>query len=106
MYSQSDIKAIISGFVALVSPEFPLRSIYLFGSYAGGNPREYSDIDLALVSDAFEGDRFSDRQKLNRFILKTSSDIEVHPFKTEDFTEDNPFVKEIIETGIKIEITN
>jgi predicted nucleotidyltransferase len=31
--------------------EFPVREVYLFGSYANGNPNEYSDIDLAIVSD-------------------------------------------------------
>ncbi len=102
MYSQADLRNIIDKFVMLVSQDFPLRGVYLFGSYAKGNPGEYSDIDLAIVSDKFEGSRFFDKQKLNNFILKTSIDLEIHPFKTDDFTEDNPFVKEILETGIKI----
>jgi len=106
MYSQSDLNKIIKRFIELISPEFPLRSVYLFGSYAKGNPREYSDIDLAIVSDNFEGSRFFDKQKLNKYILITSIDLEAHPFKTEDFTEDNPFVKEILETGIRVNVAN
>ena len=43
-----------------------------------------------------------DKRKLNKYILKTSVDLEVHPFKSEDFTEDNPFIKEILLTGRKI----
>lgn len=93
---------VISEFVSLVSDEFPLNEVYLFGSYARGNAREYSDIDLAIVSDKFEGIRFFDKKKLNKYLLKSSYDIEVHPFKTEDFTIENPFVKEILETGVKI----
>jgi predicted nucleotidyltransferase len=85
-----------------VSEEFPLKGVYLFGSYARGNAREYSDIDLAVVSDNFEGSRFFDKKKLNKYILKTSVDLEIHPFKTEDFTEDNPFVKEILQTGRRV----
>ena len=102
MHSQSDINNILNRFIGLVSAEFPLKSAYLFGSYAKGNAGDYSDIDLAVVSDKFEGSRFFDKKKLNKYILKTSIDIEVHPFRTEDFTVDNPFVKEILETGQKV----
>lgn len=102
MYSQSDINNIVSKFISLVSDEFPLKTAYLFGSYAKGNAKEYSDVDLAIVSDNFEGSRFFDKKKLNKYILKTSIDLEIHPFRTEDFTEDNPFVKEILHTGLKL----
>ena len=102
MYSQSDINNIVSKFISLVSDEFPLKTAYLFGSYAKGNAKEYSDVDLAIVSDNFEGSRFFDKKKLNKYILKTSIDLEIHPFRTEDFTEDNPFVKEILQTGLKL----
>ncbi|OGU81668.1 MAG: hypothetical protein A2499_16170 [Stygiobacter sp. RIFOXYC12_FULL_38_8] len=102
MYSQSDINNIINKFISLVSVEFPLKSVYLFGSYANGKAKEYSDVDLAVVSDEFEGSRFFDKKKLNKYILQTSTDLEVHPFRTDDFTEDNPFAKEIMQTGLKI----
>jgi predicted nucleotidyltransferase len=102
MYSKSDINKIVSSFINLVSSEFPLNTVYLFGSYANGTAKEYSDVDLAIVSDKFEGSRFFDKQKLNKYILITSIDLEVHPFKTEDFTEDNPFVKEILQTGLRL----
>ena len=90
MYSKSDINSIVNKFISLVSDEFPLRRVYLFGSYAKGDAKDYSDVDLAIVSDNFEGSRFFDKKKLNKYILKTSVDLEVHPFRTEDFTEDNP----------------
>jgi uncharacterized protein len=102
LYSQSDINNLVSKFVLLVADEFPIKSVYLFGSYAKGEAKEYSDIDLAVVSDKFEGSRFFDKEKLNKYILKTSIDLEIHPFRTVDFTEDNPFVKEIIQSGLKI----
>jgi predicted nucleotidyltransferase len=74
----------------------------LFGSYAEGRANEWSDIDIALVSDSFEGDRFEDRGKIRRITLSVSSDLSPLPFRPEDFTPENPFVKEIIEKGVRI----
>ncbi|MCX6155306.1 MAG: nucleotidyltransferase domain-containing protein [Candidatus Kapabacteria bacterium] len=74
----------------------------LFGSYAKGTNHEYSDIDLAVVSDNFEGIRFFDNVKLINAALKSSIDLETHPYRPEDFKEDNPFVKEILEYGVRI----
>src|ERR1035437_7114175 len=102
MYKRQDINNIINRFGAMISIEFPVKGLYLFGSYANGNASENSDIDIAIISDKLEGRRFWDREKLGKYIIKSSFDLEVHPFKTEDFTEDDPFVKEIIRTGQKI----
>ncbi len=102
MYSQENIENIVSKFFALASKGIKINSIYLFGSYAKGNEREESDIDLAIVSDEFEGSRFDDSRRLSKYVIETSSDLEVHPFKTSDFNEGNPFVKEILKTGIRL----
>ena len=62
----------------------------------------YSDIDIAVVSDSFTGDPVDDLTTL--LLLKSNVDnrIEPHPFLPNDFTTDNPFVREIVETGIRI----
>ncbi len=64
MHTAEDINNILRKFIAFASTEFPVRYYYLFGSYAKGNPGEYSDIDVAVVSDKFIGDRFEDRENL------------------------------------------
>lgn len=74
----------------------------LFGSYANGTNHEFSDIDLAVVSNDFEGIRLFDNIKLVDATLRTSIDIETHPYRPEDFTPDNLFVKEILDNGIRI----
>jgi predicted nucleotidyltransferase len=79
-----------------------LKAAILFGSYAMGNYKEFSDIDIALVSDDFQGVRFSDKEKIKRPTLAVDYRIDPLPFKSEDFTEDNLFVKEILKTGIRI----
>ena len=80
----------------------PIRQAVLFGSYAAGSSNEWSDIDIALVSDVFEGMRIRDRNKIRKITLDISSDLSPLPFRPEDFTPADPFVREIIEHGINI----
>jgi len=87
---------------ALQAHNIPIQQVFLFGSYAKGNYTEWSDIDLAVVSDSFEGRRFEDRKKIRPITLSGSSRIEVLPYRPEDFTPEDPFVCEILKTGIQI----
>lgn len=79
-----------------------VRRAVLFGSYAEGRANEWSDIDIALVSESFDGDRFNDRSKIRRITLSVSSDLSPLPFRPEDFISENPFVREILEKGVRI----
>ncbi len=76
----------------------------LFGSYVRGQAGEWSDIDIAVVSPDFSGIRFNDSKMLMPFVLKSDTRIEIHPFRPEDFTEDNLIVREIIKDGIEIKV--
>ena len=79
-----------------------IQQAIMFGSHSRGLSHEWSDIDIALVSDAFDGVRISDRSKIRRITLSVSSDLSPIPFRPEDFTADDPLVKEILDTGVKI----
>jgi uncharacterized protein len=97
------IRAIIERFLdQLEKNQFPIKRAVVFGSYAEGRADEWSDIDVALVSDAFEGDRFNDRGKIRRITLSVSSDLSPLPFRPEDFVPENPLVQEILAKGISI----
>ncbi|MCK5381854.1 MAG: nucleotidyltransferase domain-containing protein, partial [Candidatus Latescibacteria bacterium] len=82
---------------ALKRHNIPIQQAVLFGSYANGHYDEWSDIDLALVSEVFEGIRIRDRSKIRAITLSVSSDLEVLPYRPGDFTPEDPFVKEILE---------
>ncbi len=71
----------------------------LFGSHARGIANPESDIDVALVSDAFTGDRFEDRRRIIPFRRKIDSRIEPIPFKTEDYYDGGMLAREIKKTG-------
>jgi uncharacterized protein len=77
------------------------KKVILFGSAANGNSNENSDIDVALVSDQFSGNPFSDWHLLSPINIKFS-EIEPHPFSSQYFEESDPFIEEIKRTGIEI----
>jgi predicted nucleotidyltransferase len=97
------INQIIKKYIAaLYARQIPIQHVFLFGSYAKGNYTEWSDIDLVVVSEIFEGSRFEDHKKIRPITLSGSSLIEVLPYRPEDFTPEDPFVREILKTGIQI----
>jgi len=71
----------------------------IFGSHAKGKAKPESDIDVALISNAFVGDRFKDRRRIIPFRRKIDSRIEPLPFKPEDFNNGGALAKEIKKTG-------
>jgi len=77
--------------------------VILFGSVVSNTNREYSDIDVALVSDCFSGNPFADWHILSPVNIKFT-DIEPHPFPTDYFEKGDPFIDEIKKTGIEIKI--
>ena len=89
---------------SLKSENIIIIKAVLFGSYASGTFNNWSDIDIALVSDDFVGDRFADKNKIRRATLNAGSDIEPIPFNPADFNEENPFAKEIMKTGIEVNL--
>ena len=99
----SEIKDMIHRYLsALEKNNIPIQEAILFGSYAKGDQHEWSDIDIALVSKLFKGNRIEDKDRIRKITLSVSSSIEVLPFPPDDFNLQNPLAKEIIETGIKL----
>lgn len=97
------ILALSKKFIDVVRRQgIPVDAAYLFGSWAQGRATEWSDVDLAIVSPIFEGTIFYDRRKLYAAILEVDSTIEPHPYRPEDFDDSDPFVREILQTGIRI----
>jgi len=97
------VKIIIDQFLEeLANNNIKIDEAVLFGSYAQGTFNDWSDIDLAIVSKSFKGERFEDRDKIRRIKLKISCDLEPIPYSPEEFNVSNPFVRNIMETGINV----
>ena len=98
-----EIEKTVKSYVAqLENIGIHVQQAILFGSYAAGKHDEWSDIDLAIVSKDFIGNRFEDRNKIRKITLQVNSDISPMPYRPEDFNDSDYFVKEILATGIRI----
>ena len=94
-------------FLSMVSVSgLRIERAILFGSSVRGTANRWSDIDIALVSKDFTGIGFYDRKRMNPYLIKIDSRIELHPFRPEDFTEENPFVHQILKDAIEISFDN
>jgi len=80
----------------------PVSEAFLFGSFATGKAREESDIDVAVISKAFTGDRSSDRRRIVPLRRKIDSRIEPIPFLPDDFRRGGILIDEIKKHGIRI----
>lgn len=98
-----EIRNVVLTYIDLLNKNnFPIEKAFLFGSYSSGKQNQFSDIDIALVSKAFEGIRIKDRGKIRKITLSVSSLLEVLPFNPKDFNDEDPLAREIKETGIRI----
>lgn len=102
--TDSIIEAVKKYIRELERNNIPIQEAIVFGSYAKGDPKEESDIDIALVSTAFTGDRFEDRRKIVPLRRKIDNRIEPIPFRPEDFEQGGNLVDEIKKTGKAINI--
>lgn len=97
--SQDEVFSIAKRFKEHLEKQgIPVEKIYIYGSYAKGNPRYASDIDLCVISPAFE-DRLEANLMLRREALKVDPRIEpvgYHPHQFEDWI---PLVWEIQRSG-------
>ncbi len=76
---------------------------YLFGSAARGEMNESSDIDIAVVSPAFEGILFHDIKKISKFRRRVDLRLEIHPFSLNEIENDPPsFFCHIQKEGIRV----
>jgi predicted nucleotidyltransferase len=95
-------KAIKNYIEALRNHGIPVEEVILFGSCARGGNKEESDIDLAIISEAFSGNRFEDRRRIVPLRRGIDSRIEPIPLTPEAFASGGNLIDEIKKTGVRI----
>jgi hypothetical protein len=95
--------AIIKRYIQeLEKNQIHISEAIIFGSHARRTAKPDSDIDVALISSVFTGDRFEDRRRIIPLRRKIDNRIEPIPFKPEDFNNGGMLAEEIKKTGITV----
>ncbi|MFQ5861130.1 MAG: nucleotidyltransferase domain-containing protein [Dehalococcoidia bacterium] len=99
----SDILTRLVEFFGAVQREgIHIHEAYLYGSRASGTPHRDSDIDVAVISPDFSGDRVDDWCRINRIAQEVDTRFEVVPYLPEQFRDEDPLVWEMKSRGIKL----
>jgi uncharacterized protein len=99
-----DIEKIIAQYIDRLSVlGIEVSQIILYGSYAKGNPKGYSDIDIAVVSPSFKKlDIFERQEMLSKAHHRFGEPIEPIGLTPEQVKGEKGFVREIIDNGVLI----
>ena len=82
MYSQEKISQIIETIKESIQPD----KIYLFGSYAYGNPKENSDLDICIIKNNFK-DKQQELLKAKKSIFNIGGAMDILLFNGIDFSK-------------------
>jgi predicted nucleotidyltransferase len=98
------VNGILEDYVRELQKHIHIDKAILYGSYAKGNYNEYSDVDIAIFSESFKDKRFVEITSFLFGLARKYKDICIEPvgFSVSDLQDNNPFVKEIINTGREI----
>ncbi len=83
----------------VIAGQFPLKALYLYGSYSKDTYTEDSDIDIAVIVERVSDNYFDDTPLLWKIRRKISTLIEP-VLLTEDMN--NPLYRDITKNGILI----
>lgn len=104
--SKDEVMKIATGFLDLLRQKHDVRQAYLFGSFAKGIEKDYSDVDLAVVLgalDTSEDSPFDEKFRIFHEAQKYNSLLEVVCFLEEEFDRDGgALVKLIKKEGIRL----
>src|SRR3989337_4062625 len=80
--------------------------VILYGSRVSGKVREYSDIDIAIVSPDFGKDRYREGAKLFEIASEIDTRIRPVPVSIDAYENDTwvPLIYEIRENGLELKV--
>ncbi|MDR1870336.1 MAG: nucleotidyltransferase domain-containing protein [Deltaproteobacteria bacterium] len=103
VFDLETVKATVKIYADEVRQVMPISKVYLYGSYAKGTPNEHSDVDVCFfLTYMYDENCINIMCTLLNLSHKYELWIEPYFFEVSDLETDNPFVKEILRTGIEI----
>jgi len=104
--SRDEVTKMANGFLEILCQKHDVRQAYLFGSFAKGTAKDYSDVDLAIVLgslDRSEESLFDEAFQIFHEGQKYNSLLEVVCFPQEEFQQNGgALVRLIKKEGIRL----
>jgi len=66
MLDKDEARRIAHQYANVVCQQLNPKAVVMFGSYVNGTPHEYSDIDIAVIFDGYNGDWYNTSVLLQR----------------------------------------
>ncbi len=85
----------------LKEQKYQISSAYIFGSYSKDSYNADSDIDLAVILKNCKN-TFDTQVELMKLRRNFDLRLEPHPFSEKDLNGNDPFLSEVLKTGIRI----
>ena len=97
MLDKTTVREIALKFAEEVKKVLNPEKIILFGSYVNGTPWEYSDIDIAIVMNGYQGNRREAKTML--FGLRRQVSTKIEPHLLDETRDQSGFLEFVKETG-------
>ncbi|MDR0621591.1 MAG: nucleotidyltransferase domain-containing protein [Deltaproteobacteria bacterium] len=102
--TKESITQAAKNYASAVREVLPVAKAYLFGSWVTGHPTVWSDVDVCFFLESYGGksrleaitECYRVRRPYLRFIL------EPHVLLASSLAQDDPFVAEIMKTGVEL----
>jgi predicted nucleotidyltransferase len=95
-YRKNGIKKILAQFIKETKKKMPVEKVILFGSYANGTSRKYSDVDIAVISPKFAHMNEFERIKLlldcaHQIKYESPVDLETFGYTPQEYEDASRF---------------
>jgi len=101
---KEQIIVLVQKYYEVIRNHFSIKKVVLFGSYSGGTPKEWSDIDVAVFLNEKPSDLISAESKL--FKLRRNIDARIEPIIIYDENDPSGFAADILNNGTIVYQTN
>ncbi len=104
---KTEVRNILNDLKAFLYPAVSINKVILFGSASRGEDNEFSDIDIAVVSDDFEGKDIFERSKITmeaerKVLKKYSIPIDLIKLTTSEYLNNEKMISDYVKLGIEI----
>ncbi|GAB1443582.1 nucleotidyltransferase domain-containing protein [Ignavibacteriales bacterium] len=90
--------SLIEQYIIKIKQSFNPKYVVLFGSYSRGEQKEFSDIDIAVVFDRYEGENILDD---NAFLFRLAWEVDsrIEPVILSLENDNSGFAESVVKNG-------